>query len=282
MGSAQANERRARVELRVPAVLLALGFASFFGMAWLLEGAASGEPAVPRASTQARHSVKDSDGALAAPQDAHAAQGSPELAQAHAPVPASGGVDPLRDPLARAGEREHYQRFARMAAESSSALEARAPTVLFGAGPDCEKVAFLRALVDSGSAQSGAWLETAVLALPDEPSAAGESVPGFAMQRLAGHAALDPLTRSSLERIAFAAPRRAAERLRRQAATALAQTASPAELVRMAADLAREESALLRSSVLEALSRHPDPDAVAAAFGALPQREGPPPSDQEP
>ncbi|HVS12274.1 MAG TPA: hypothetical protein VMS76_20605 [Planctomycetota bacterium] len=280
MTSAQANERLARVELRVLALLLALGLASFLGMAWLLEGRAPGEAAAPRAAVDAMPrapadatpSAEDLGRPVATPQGARTAQDSPA-----APEPpqilASRDGDPLRDPIARAGEREHYGRFARMAAGDPSVLEDQASRVLFGAGPDSEKVALLRALADCGSTETGAWLETAVRRLPDEPSAAAESVPAFALQRLAGRAAADPLARASLERIAFGPGRPAPERLRRQAATALAEHASPGELARMAADLAGEESALLRSSVLEALSRNPDPDAVAAAFGSLPQRE---------
>jgi len=272
MVSAQACERLARVELRALALLLALGLGSFLGTAWLLEGRAPGEAAAPRAPAGALAAAEDPERPMAAPEGARTAQGSPAAPEL-APMPASRGADPLRDPLARAGEREHYERFARMAAADPGSLEDQASRVLFGAGPDCAKVAFLRALADCGSTATGAWLETAVLRLPDQASAAAESVPAFALQRLAGRAAADPLARASLERIAFGPGRPAPERLRRQAAYTLAETASPSELTRMAADLAGEESALLRSSVLEALSRNPDPDAVAAAFGSLPQRE---------
>lgn len=173
---------------------------------------------------------------------------------------------PLLDARERARESEHYARFLALAAQGAQALEAQAASVLDGAGPDCEMVALLRALESSASPRLHAWLEHALLRLPDESGPAGDSVPGFALGRLASAAAHDASARSTLERVAFGAAG-APDRLRRLAAAYLAENATEVELWRLAAHLASERDGLVRDSAVEALSRNRSPSAVAAVFG---------------
>jgi hypothetical protein len=170
---------------------------------------------------------------------------------------------PLLDERERARESEHYARFLALDAQG---LEAQAARVLEGPGPDCEKVALLRALESSGSPRLHSWLEHALLRLPDVSGPAGDSVPGFALARLARSAAHDASARSALERVAFGAPR-APERLRRLAVTAWACSATEDELWRLASHLSYEQDALVKASAAEALSRNRSPAAVAAVFG---------------
>jgi hypothetical protein len=184
-------------------------------------------------------------------------------AEAHAP-----GLAVLPDERGNAGEREHLARLLALAARDPSALEAEAARLLEGSGPDCEKVALLRALEAGDSPRRIAWLEHAVVALPDTSDSSGESVPSFALGRLLRAGAQDPAARAALERIAFGHPR-ASDRLRRVAASSLAASADELGLRRLAANLADEPDGLLRDSVLEALSRNCSPSAVAAVFGRV-------------
>lgn len=192
-----------------------------------------------------------------------------------APVPAHGtpradaraaGLAVRPDARALAGEREHLERFLALAASDPSALEAEAARVLDGAGPDCEKVALLRALEAGDSPRRLAWLEHAVLVLPDTSDSSGDSVPSYALNSLIRSGNADPAARAALERVACAFPR-APARLRRVAAAWLAANADEAGLRRLASNLADEPDGLLRESVLEALSRNSNPSAVAAVFG---------------
>lgn len=222
--------------------------------------------AAPASPVDARRSPLDAPAPLASDAGAAPVQvQAAELARARAP---------LQDSEARMGEREHYDRFLALGARDRAALEGEAGRVLNGAGPDCEKVALLRALRASASPQWDAWLEHAVVSLPDDSGAAADSVSAYALEQLIGVADGDLRARAALERIAFG-PRRAPQRLRRVAASSLAASASESELWRLAQDLSSEEDALMRASVREALSRNRDPSAVAAVFGGAQDGEDP-------
>jgi hypothetical protein len=163
-------------------------------------------------------------------------------------------------------ESEFYAAFLTIAARGPEALERAARTALAEDGPDCHKVAALRALRDAGCARTDDILVAVIEGLPDASGPRGESVPRFALRSLVERAACDEGARSALDRIAWGGRMPAGSALRAAAAAALAATATEDEIWAVAARLRSEADPLTLAGAVEALSRNP---AAAAADAAL-------------
>jgi hypothetical protein len=176
-------------------------------------------------------------------------------------------------------EKDFYTEFVALAAQTPDALERAAPGVLSGEGPDCEKVALLRALHDSGSPRTGAFFALAIASLPDASSAQGESVPRFALRFLSQRVSREPDAKRALESIVWSAFPPAPSVLRRDGAIALASAASESELWRVAARLSAETDQAVRQSGIDALANSAHADAAKNAlheYGLSPTIESEP------
>jgi hypothetical protein len=170
-------------------------------------------------------------------------------------------------------DNEFYRAFRGRGVES---LEHIARETLAGAGPDCERVALLRALYDLRSEESSRHFAWAIRNLPDTSSPRGESVPSFAVRFLGERAARDPRARTVLEQVAFDSWPAVAPGLRRRAAARLGATANETELSRLSIQLANEPDPLVVEGVLAALEQNPNkPVAVGILrdFGRPPRLE---------
>jgi hypothetical protein len=168
--------------------------------------------------------------------------------------------EPQREPEPGT-ERSYYEAFLRELRGDPASCAARATEVLLGSGPDCEKVALLRAVYDTVSGERVALFSTAIATLPSESERGTESVPSFAVGFAAARAHGDPAARAILE--AVTVDEGIALGLRRRAAASWAASASPLELRRLATQLAREGDAQLLDGAIEALSRNPHPQVAA-------------------
>lgn len=192
---------------------------------------------------------------------------------------ASSGGDAARAPRK---ESEFYASFLELAASEPDAFERIARAALVEEGPDCRKVAALRALCDVRSAVADAALVAAVLDLKEVSSGNSESVPDFALRRLALRATVDAGAQRALEQIVFG-PTRPSSRLRATAAAALFSSAAEVDLVRLADRLRGETDELVLGGALAALSRNPSAqtaEEVRASLG-LPEPPGGENAEQE-
>jgi hypothetical protein len=173
------------------------------------------------------------------------------------------GPKPITDP---ATEREFYEAFKR---EGVVSLELTARDFLWEPGPDCRRVALLRALYDLRSPQAGELFTWAIRNLPSSATRVGESVPSFAVRFLGEKAGRDPKARSALEDVAFASQPPVAPGLRRRAAATLGATASATELGSLSMRLARESDRLVVEGVFAALNHNPNKAAATAMLSAF-------------
>lgn len=162
----------------------------------------------------------------------------------------------------RWGEREHYEHF--LALPASELAKAAGP-LLRGDGPDCAKVALLRALDDRDREAAMPWLAWVLRELPDQSKAASVSVPAFVVRFLSEAAPHDRSARDVLWDATWGAQRMAPS-LRGRAASAFASSASEEELALLQVELSTESDPLVRAGVLQALQSNPDPAAVRRWF----------------
>lgn len=203
------------------------------------------------------------------------AGGAVPAARDLAPVPARPGLDapserriedaaepeaaPPIDP-AHARERDWYAEFMRESRARRGALEELAEGLLAGDGPRAQKVALLRALLDSGSADALNWLEHAARTVPDGDGARGESVPFAALGLLGKSAPREPAARATLARLAFESPELHVA-LRRRSASLYAAHCDVGELSELRRRLYRETNGTITGSALAALdSRASEPE----------------------
>jgi hypothetical protein len=180
---------------------------------------------------------------------------------------ADDGALPARDAARPWTEAEHRAHFAAVAAQGAGELEKTARAVLAGHGPDCEKVAVLRALCDAGSPRASEILAAAVVDLPDVSGPQGESVSRCALRFLAERAGRDAEAREALMRLAWSS-RTLATGPRASAAATMAALATGTEAWQIVRWLQVEQDPLVRAAAVEALSRNQDPEA-SAAFRSL-------------
>ena len=153
-------------------------------------------------------------------------------------------------------EREFYQAFKGRETSQPGWLAAQARSVLDKKGPDCEKVAMLRALYDTGSPEATELLLLAVRTLPDRSTPQGESIPSFVVSLMSDHALGDARARDVLHQIAFdreGAPLAG----RRRAAARFVQFATPEERGALEPELAREDDQVLIDGVVSVLRARP-------------------------
>jgi hypothetical protein len=162
-----------------------------------------------------------------------------------------------------AAPRKEREFFARFVALSDEALAAEVKPVLASDGPNAEKVALLRALLERRLECTSDAFAIAVGALPDASGAWGESVPRTALRFLRESAARDPLACEILERIAWKLDPPAPEALRRLAVASCVSFSSTSDLRRLAPTLLRETEPQVRLAAWEALAAHPDVDYAA-------------------
>jgi hypothetical protein len=160
----------------------------------------------------------------------------------------------------KAAPRKEREFFARFSALADDALAAEVRPVLASDGPNAEKVALLRAVLERRLECTSDAFASAVGALPDASGAWGESVPRTALRLLRERAARDPLAREILERIAWKLDPPAPEALRRLAVASSVSFSSASDLRRIAPTLLRETEPQVRLSAWEALAAHPDVD----------------------
>jgi hypothetical protein len=177
-------------------------------------------------------------------------------------------------PPAEAGEKKHHAYFLALGRRDPSALLDEAPAILQGTGPDCRKVALLRALHASAWPAAAEAFALVLSGLPDVSRPGALSVPAFALDFL-GQRAQDATARAVLREAVWGERRVASEPLRRRAAASHARWASPAELQELAPQLAMEDP-LLRAGVAAALAENPEQRAVDILFADLPVPRGPP------
>jgi hypothetical protein len=173
-----------------------------------------------------------------------------------------------------AGEAELYAAFMARASSEPGELERAARETLNGSSPRYAKVAALRAVWDSGSAEAAAIFADAIVAQPDRSDARSASVPRFALGWLARHAPRSEPARRVLEDAAWPRSLAIDADLRRVAAEGLAAAADEAELARISARLAGETDRAWTESVARALARNPNrrvADAVLWQLGLDPE-----------
>jgi hypothetical protein len=153
-------------------------------------------------------------------------------------------------------EKEFYRDFMEQQEIGSEPLEGAIYAVLGGPGPDCRKVAFLRALYDTKSSRREDAFAYAVESLPDAHKPEGVSIPAFAVRFLSGHAQEDAVARRVLERAAFL-DGWLAEHIRRTAAAGLFASAGPAELRYLGSYLYSGQASFLREGASEGLRGNP-------------------------
>jgi hypothetical protein len=166
-------------------------------------------------------------------------------------------------------ESEFYAAFLETAARGPLALEQAARSAIAEDGPDCRKVAALRALRDSRCSAADEILVAAIADLPDASGPNKESVPRFALRTLVDRAPCDPGARRALEQVAWNNRKPTGSALRAAAAAALAATATENEIWRVTDRLRSETEALVFDGAVEALSRNPQVAAASAALRSL-------------
>ena len=175
--------------------------------------------------------------------------------------PESGAVDEtevpatVRAPRAPRTESEFLRELLTSTGGDARALEASARSALAGDGPDCEKVAALRAVAATRSPAVDDLLAFAVESLAEHSGPSGESVPRYALRLLAERAPREAGARAQLLRLAYG--RHLEPGLRATAASAYSLAADEGELRGLAVELANESDPLVRASALEALGRNP-------------------------
>jgi hypothetical protein len=185
--------------------------------------------------------------------------------------PPDSGDDELEDgPLEPRREGDVYAELMALAGKSGSqALVIEVQRILGGNGPGAEKVAALRAARDVESpAATGLFLSA--LTLPAEPDGRhGVSVPTWALRDLGQRADRDPGARAALRSVALEEVQVADPRLRRRAASRLAEVGSIDDLLALSSYLRPDDDALLLRGVAVGLQRNPLGPEVAQHYAGL-------------
>lgn len=153
-------------------------------------------------------------------------------------------------------EKEFYSAFLRLAKNFDGSLERETELSLKGKGPDCEKVAALRALYDGKSARAPELFLYAIQNLSDGSRRQQEAIPSFAVRFLSKKAACDPNARGVLEKLISMEREELPGGFRRLASVTLARHGSEVELYRLVSNLTREKDDLLKQETLAALSEN--------------------------
>jgi hypothetical protein len=255
-----------------------VGAVTFLEAGCLLGVACLGRAAVPLASFAPSASVGTpreaprADAPAAEPETLSSASPEDRDALASPDLSASDETEapaPARTPRAPRTESEFLRDLLSRTGGDAAALEAATRSALAGDGPDCEKVAALKAVVQTRSPAADDLLASAVESLLDRSSPNGESVPRFALRLLAERAPREAGARVQLLRLAYVEP--LDRGLRASAASAYSLAADEGEIRGLVAALANETDPLVRAGALEALGRNPHTraaDAVLAQLGA--------------
>jgi len=197
------HERTARIEARIVVLMAALGLASVAFSAWIMGVDPGGAPAPATALAAPSESVTGERTTLEEPlallgrsPPALSALAAPAEDEGLAPAPSARPVKPI------VKEKDFYAGYRAQLAQDAATLEDRARGILEGTGPDCEKVALLRALCDGASERAGELFAHALAVLPDEPGLGGESVPRTAIRCLRERARRDEKAREILRALA--------------------------------------------------------------------------------
>lgn len=194
-----------------------------------------------------------------------------EVGAASTRIPCAGGsretreLDSSAQPVAaeRRKERDYYQAFVGLGAQGTAAIESAARMALAGQGPDCEKVAALRALVDSNAPSAFDLHADAIASLPDVCRGQSDSVPRFALRGLVARAAREDRAREALERVIW--NRSLSSDLRCVAVAGLAAASDASGAWRIVNRLEMEQDERVRQSAARALACNPAAESAAQA-----------------
>lgn len=176
-------------------------------------------------------------------------------------------LDPSR-PIAR--ERDWLAAFLELERTRPGALEARGAELLGHDGPRAERVAWLRALLQTGSPRAADWLARAVRTQATDSGPDAESVASTALELLGRAAARNEEARRALFALAFAEPG-LAPALRRRAAGSYARTCDESGLLVLRPALLCEADALLIGGVRAALEERDPSTATACLLAEWPR-----------
>jgi hypothetical protein len=149
-------------------------------------------------------------------------------------------------------------------------IDALLDATIHGSGPDAEKVALLRALLDIRSDKALDALVTAAEEAESHDGPAGAGVPEFCVRTLVERAALDADARAALGRLVARRGSSLQPRLRRTAAAQVALTGTASELALLAADLRGCDDPELLLGVARSLEFNQEATAARAFFSDLP------------
>jgi len=143
-------------------------------------------------------------------------------------------------------------------------------TTIHGRGPDAEKVALLRALLDMRSPKALGALVTAAEEAEPHDGPAGAGVPEFCVRTLSERAPRDADARAALGQLVARRGSALEPRLRRTAAACVALTGTAAELAQLAADIRGCGDPELLLGVARSLEHNPDAATARGWFSDLP------------
>jgi len=149
-------------------------------------------------------------------------------------------------------------------------VDALLDTTIHGSGPDAEKVALLRALLDIRSARAFDALVTAAEEAESHDGPAGVGVPEFCVRMLAERAARDVDARAALGLLVARRGSALEPRLRRTAAARVALTGTSSELAQLAADIRGCGDPELLLGVARSLELNPEAASARGFFTDLP------------
>lgn len=246
---------------------LGLGGAGLVWWTWSMEAPRAGTETLARAASAAL--------VPAQPEEPLGLVGPREIRAPAAALQArpTGPQEVLEPGTPARAEREFLASFLTLGRSQPGALEGRAAEILSGAGPDVEKVALLRALLECRSPEALTWLTRTVRTQPDRASPEARSVASQALAMLAGEAKREPAACRALAGLAFE-DERLALGLRRRAASAYARHCSEAELDDLRSRLLHEPDAQLVAGARASLAereRTPRVERILLDFPAQPE-----------
>lgn len=251
------------------ATLLAVGVVGAGAVAWVLSsGGETGSPGfvAPVRSTDAgprgeARPLAPADGAV----ESLASGPAPTL-----PAPDTSDVDDVGPDPPR--EKDIYAELMALARdEGAEALVTRVEDLLGSDAPDAEKVAGLRAVRDVGSPEAGRLFLWALSHEPAEDGRHGVAIPTFVLGDLDKRSASDPDARAALRAVAVGEVLVPEARLRRRAASRLAQVGTVDDLLVLRASLRPDDEKLLLRGIAVGLKLNPrGPDVEQAFAGLLP------------
>jgi hypothetical protein len=167
-------------------------------------------------------------------------------------------------------ERAYREAFVVKLREPGVDVDALLDSTIHGNGPDAEKVALLRALLDIRSPKALDALVTAAEEAESHDGPAGVGVPEFCVRMLTERAARDADARAALGRLVARRDSALEPRLRRTAAARLALTGTSAELALLAADIRGCGDPELLLGVARSLEFNPEAASARGFFSDLP------------